>query len=417
MKQKTIIFISLFITNMVLSQNIEKGTYYRTNKSSTAEVVFNDSRILKMKFYESGGKINERELKAVAGTKNMYIYSGDSFYYFVIKKDNYLERFSFSGIPMRGNCSPANAYEILSKDQSLIASKASEAKTKDTALEKKREDIFFYNLITENNHTPSTINFKFNQKYKIRKYNTGNHGNSITAGANFLGGSKKSIGILSKSPDNKTIVIKGAPVNELGFEEVKNGNEMTMVRSYVDPNVYVADFNNSPISYFVLNEEGNHFWYYPNSNSAEYWIFGDKKISNDESVAFYDFIADDFHPKLQKKIDLYEQAMISKSKIPEAGMNDAALKNQALQTLQKTAKLKKWNEKITDVVITSYTWTINRSLVGVITGRTIEVAAVAKWPDGSCTFQLFNLKQGYDGSNYTSFSEYFAKSQFDIDCP
>jgi len=92
-------------------------------------------------------------------------------------------------------------------------------------------------------------------------------------------------------------------------------------------------------------------------------------------------------------------------KLPKAGMNNPALENQLLATMQ---KLPGWNEKFTKAVITSSGWNIKKNeLTGAILYRYIGVIGVCNDSQGKCYTQEFTFRQDYTGGgNYESTAKY-----------
>lgn len=102
----------------------------------------------------------------------------------------------------------------------------------------------------------------------------------------------------------------------------------------------------------------------------------------------------------------------------QEGLKDDALAAAALIAIQQYAADNAWKEKFERAKIVSRGWTIERhERSGVILGRSLEVAAFARWPDGHCTYQNFGVRQEYDGSHYASNFEFDGVgSQQEIDC-
>lgn len=101
---------------------------------------------------------------------------------------------------------------------------------------------------------------------------------------------------------------------------------------------------------------------------------------------------------------LHNQLMAGR-KLPKAGMNNPALENQMLATMQ---KLPGWNEKFTKAVITSSSWNIKKNeLTGAILYRYIGVIGVCNDSQGKCYTQEFTFRQDYSGAgNYESAAKY-----------
>ena len=91
------------------------------------------------------------------------------------------------------------------------------------------------------------------------------------------------------------------------------------------------------------------------------------------------------------------------SAVNDAMPDNAALKAKFLKKLNEHAKVNAWKETFTEVKITDEDWTTLRNeLTSVITGRLINIAAKATWPDGHCTYQTFSMYSDYDGAAYSN---------------
>jgi hypothetical protein len=101
-----------------------------------------------------------------------------------------------------------------------------------------------------------------------------------------------------------------------------------------------------------------------------------------------------------------------------AGMSDADLEAKILKKLNDHAKANGWEETFMQVKITSDDWYILRhELTGVVTGRSLGVSALAKWPDGHCSMQDFVIKQDHDGSAFQQSVQLMdIGTQTELDC-
>lgn len=102
----------------------------------------------------------------------------------------------------------------------------------------------------------------------------------------------------------------------------------------------------------------------------------------------------------------------------KAGMEDAALQDKCLKKMIAHAKSQGWSETFNQVKIIDEDWsTIRHPKTGIVTGRIINIAAKAKWPDGHCTYQEFSMIQDHDGAAYmNAVNVYGVGSQTTIDC-
>lgn len=53
---------------------------------------------------------------------------------------------------------------------------------------------------------------------------------------------------------------------------------------------------------------------------------------------------------------------------------------------------------------------------GIITGRSVQAAGFARWPDGHCSMQAFGYEQGYDGDDFSGPIRVGTSTQLDIPC-
>lgn len=103
----------------------------------------------------------------------------------------------------------------------------------------------------------------------------------------------------------------------------------------------------------------------------------------------------------------------------KAGMKNPELENNILAAMKDYAKTAGWSENYTEAKIISNDWNILRNdMTGAILARTIMAALKATWPDGHCTYQVFTMKQLYDGSGsyQKTISRYATGEQGQIDC-
>ena len=119
---------------------------------------------------------------------------------------------------------------------------------------------------------------------------------------------------------------------------------------------------------------------------------------------------------MSKKIEKSDVSMVA---LPAKGrLHHPALAAQALDAIRLYGKKSNWNEKFGKVVITSDGWVIVRHRkTGVIQGRMVEGAALAKHPEGKCTYQYFDFYQPYVGGKFSGgLSRYATGAQYEIGC-
>ncbi len=91
------------------------------------------------------------------------------------------------------------------------------------------------------------------------------------------------------------------------------------------------------------------------------------------------------------------------SSVKDEMPDNLALKAKFLKKLNEHAKANGWKETFTEVKITDEDWsTLRNEITSVITGRMINIAAKATWPDGHCTYQTFSMYSDYDGAAYSN---------------
>lgn len=84
--------------------------------------------------------------------------------------------------------------------------------------------------------------------------------------------------------------------------------------------------------------------------------------------------------------------------LPKPTMRNQDFEQKIVAAANHHARRESWKETFTKAIITSNDWgIIRRKYTGAITGRILEAACVAKWPDGHCTYQYFNFEQAYTG--------------------
>jgi len=85
--------------------------------------------------------------------------------------------------------------------------------------------------------------------------------------------------------------------------------------------------------------------------------------------------------------------------VPRRGASDPALEARMLAFLTHSSR----KETYQIIILRTAAWvTLRHAVSGVVVGRVHTVAAGARWPDGHCTFQEFEIAQDFDGEQFTS---------------
>ena len=98
---------------------------------------------------------------------------------------------------------------------------------------------------------------------------------------------------------------------------------------------------------------------------------------------------------------------------------DSKLEAELLKAIQSYGEKNGWKETFTSVIITSDWWYNKNQYSGRVVGRTIEIAAVATWPNGKCTYQLFDFRQDVTdntGQSFGNLYRYGTGSQYQVKC-
>jgi hypothetical protein len=111
-------------------------------------------------------------------------------------------------------------------------------------------------------------------------------------------------------------------------------------------------------------------------------------------------------PVAEGEFTLFKPVLKKFSNVP-AGMNNSSLEQGAVDAINRYAVQEGWKERYYKAIITSPDWYITRNeWTSIITGRSLEVTLLGKWPDGSCRFAEFSVWQSYDGSKYSGVMQY-----------
>lgn len=95
---------------------------------------------------------------------------------------------------------------------------------------------------------------------------------------------------------------------------------------------------------------------------------------------------------------------------------DAELAAELHAALLDKARSEGWRETLEFSLLLGDWSPIRNRRTGIITGRSVQAAGFARWPDGHCTMQAFGYEQGYDGSDYGGPIRVGASTQLDIPC-
>lgn len=395
----TKIILGLFLTFIGFSAQaqLKNGTYYRTGSDGTIEISkCCENGKFTATFKNEDGTENTRELKSVQGTDGLYLHVGDGFFYFIAESNGYLERYIFNGNFNYATADPADYYEILSQDQSLVNSKKNSAELRRNILKSGKEKFYFPRLLCKYAKGQVSERFQIDKYYK---------------GISSLGKkSRMHVEVIDKN----TVKIKMLSLTS------KMGTK-SFSRHHLNPNLFVYYDTptywgrSDPDEYLYFGADGIHYIY--NEGDKSIILFGDenKKYSEQEAIEMKFKAKNDIEKKFRKQKEIFMNSWVDKPKMPTAAMNDDKIKLEALKALQKHAKEKEWKENFTDVVITSGSWSdvITVSYIG----RIIEVAAKATWPDGHCTFQYFDMMSMYENGNYSkTLYHYTTGNQYEINC-
>ncbi|MBN4051188.1 hypothetical protein JYU16_00075 [bacterium AH-315-M05] len=100
--------------------------------------------------------------------------------------------------------------------------------------------------------------------------------------------------------------------------------------------------------------------------------------------------------------NLNVNAQSDEDALPKAAMINPELEAKIVKAINQYAKKKGWKENFYKAIITSEEWSILRDFnTGSVSGRLIDAAVIAKWPDGHCTFRELKIKQEKEGRNYS----------------
>jgi len=96
--------------------------------------------------------------------------------------------------------------------------------------------------------------------------------------------------------------------------------------------------------------------------------------------------------------------------------SDASLAESLQAALVAKATQESWTETFAFSLPLS-DWNVLRNRhTGIVTGRSVQAAGFARWPDGHCTMQAFGYEQSYDGSDFSGALRVGTSTQLEIPC-
>ncbi|TSE10129.1 hypothetical protein [Aquimarina algiphila] len=425
-------FMSFFCIN---AQGIEEGTYYNTNENYKKVEITQccDNGTLNLDFYHINGEINKRELIAVKGTKDLYIYVGNGFSYVVLLRDGKLERYGFDEAN-RPEFMLSTAFltctnvELLSKDKSVVASESSrlrqmnEELTK-SILEKKVRRIFLADVISLN-VIPGSVDIPFGNLYKPKESFIGGKLKITISKFNPMdsswGQEKSSVGFRPSRTYNKNeSYSEYYPYNESNNSSIivtSKYDTYKLCRSNFDPNLFFLPGQpGEELNHFIkFKEDGNHIFgelaiAVDQSATPTVNLYNkDKKLKVDLSVLnSYKEKGKLIKKNIKKEVFDYIDFLIDGSKeLPKPKMKNPKLEQEIVLLANKSAKEKGWDQKFYKAVIMHDEWTIIRhDISGVIMRKMIKAAVVSKDSKGKCSYKYADIYKEYINGSYQTKSK------------
>ncbi|MEC4724608.1 hypothetical protein HWQ46_03480 [Shewanella sp. D64] len=146
-------------------------------------------------------------------------------------------------------------------------------------------------------------------------------------------------------------------------------------------------------------------------------LTADKKMQQDidNTLANYALLAKNAVDARYRQQDAERTAS---NRLPNRGLKDDKLQQQALNAAKQRANKESWNESILDAYIRDNDWIILRNkLTGIQTGRYIAGVIVMQRQDGLCSYQAVHFAQQYNGVDYQQTYVYSIDSgQEKLDC-
>lgn len=167
----------------------------------------------------------------------------------------------------------------------------------------------------------------------------------------------------------------------------------------------------------VLWDKNSHFNLFAQDPIYVRTLTTDKKMQQDidDKLAKYAQLAKNAVDERYRQQDAERTA---NNRLPDQGLKDKSLQQQALNAAKQRANKESWNESILDAYLRDNDWTILRNkLTGVQTGRYIAGVIVMQRKDGLCSYQAVHFAQQFNGSNYQQAYVYSIDSgQEKLDC-
>jgi hypothetical protein len=95
---------------------------------------------------------------------------------------------------------------------------------------------------------------------------------------------------------------------------------------------------------------------------------------------------------------------------------DSGLASELHAALLQKARSESWSETLDFSLLLGGWSELRNRYTGILTGRSVQAAGFARWPDGHCTMQAFGYEQGHDGSDYAGPLRVGVSTQLDIPC-
>ncbi len=114
-----------------------------------------------------------------------------------------------------------------------------------------------------------------------------------------------------------------------------------------------------------------------------------------------------------------QEERLNGRELPKAKQTDSKLEAKLLAAIQEHGEAYGWSETFTQVIITSDWWFSTNKYSGRVVSKSVEIAAIAKWESGKCTYQLFNITQDVTDNSGKSFGKMYRSgtgSQYQIRC-
>ncbi len=413
------------------AQGIQKGIYYVTNKKNTKVEITQccSNGKLNIIFLKENGSKTERELDAIQGTEDLYLYPGDGFYYIIMARNGHLERYSFDEARRpefleANDTNITNFMEIWSQDQAYIQEKSSQVQELNEVLENRDVRLSLGDLVALK-VKPSEVTIPFGKLYGKK---TGKDKETLTGSLSLKALMRKSMTISAFDPKTSfpgVESVKYHPYNPDNKSMIVVKTERglyTFFRSNFDPNLYIALDGHSVDDFIKFMPDGNHLHGKVSGiHNVAVTVYSSSKNNSlsKEKLSSLSKKTTTYFNDMREKIRIYVNNLMSRPvELPDPKMQNATLEKNILSTMNMHAKDQNWSETFNKAIIVSRDWiTVRNKYSGVIEGRYISAALVGKWPDGRCTYQTFDLWQEYIGGKFQgNLRRYANGSQYKINC-